>query len=809
VVTELKYAVRSIFQARAVSSLAMLTLGLGIGASATIVSVVNGVLLEPLPYEDAERLVTIFQRSPGAKVEEDFLSPGQFFDILEQSSAFEELSMVTGGPILLNREGPAIHTGFLWVGSSFLRMIGARPYLGRLLTAEDDASDAPFVVVLSYELWQRRYGGDPNIVGSTIGTETGETKVVGVLEPGFLLDTETFTNPWYTGTFEVVLNMPLTERRRNDRDNEGYGIVGKLKPDVTEAEAQAELDVIAARMLEERPPLIADASFVLDAVPLLERIVGRTREVLWMLLGAAGGLALIACANVSNLLLARAESRRREIGICSAMGAGTRRVVLRLLAESAALGGGGAAVGLGLAWLSLAVLKRLGPVGVPRLDNVELDLFVLAVAAMISIAASMMAGVVPALRATTMNLKDVIGSAAIHTGALPKRIDSASSFVVLQVVLAFVLLIAVGLISRSFAKLLDVDPGFEPSKTLTLRVQQRRDTERPPEALFERIRGIPGVRAVAIGTPLPFAPGAWWAPIEVEDDNSTPDAPSAIVDRRSVSAKYFDALEIPLLDGRLFEEHDFLPGAAPVRVVDRNFAVTFWPRGSAVGKRVSQRDEPWATPDAPLATIVGVVGHVRHYGLESDGRMTMYLPEHQLERTYLVVRTDGDPERLIHPVTAAIRELDPEIAISNVRTMEGRIADELAPNRLALALVHGFGWVALVLALVGLYGLMVSRVAKSTREIGMRMALGATASVINRMMLGRGGRLLAIGVSVGAALALVSSRLLSSFLFAVEPVDLLTYTVVGAVLVIFGLFACWVPARIAGRLDVVEALRTQ
>ena len=807
--TELKYAFRSLRHAPWFSALVALTLALGIGATTAITSVVNTVLLSPLPYRDAGRLVTIFQQAPGSGVAEDSMSPSQFHDILEQSTAFEELGMMVTSPIMLNREAAAEHTSVLWTSSSVLPMLGARPHLGRLFTEDDDRAGSPFVLILSYELWMRRYGADPDIVGKTIGLEDGfELAVVGVLEPGFLLDTVGFLGKGRAGNHELVTSIPLSEAQRVDRDRELYRILGKLRDNVSVAEAQAELDVIARRMLEEHPPLIAGESFTIRVVSLLDHVVGSVRAGLYWLLAAASFLLLIANMNVANLMLARGKKRRKELAICAALGAERPRLVGRLLLESVLLATLGASAGLLLTWSSLELVRTIAPAGLPRLHSISVDQKTLVAAVVFALLTTLLSGVFPALRMARVDPKEALSGMSRQVGVLRKRIDVPSIFVIVQVALAFVLLVGAGLITRSFQSLLAIDPGFDANGTLTLFFQERRDVDRPAEAMFDVVRALPGVRVVGAGGPFPYTPGDAWAPVDVEGYETAPDESAAIADRRAISPDYFAAMRIPLIAGRPFELRDYEPDAPPVRIVDRVFAKKFWPGEDPIGKSVSQNyDRGGASSELPPATVVGLVEHVRHYALETDGRMTLYRPATDYDRTFLVVRTDGDPERLARPVVDAIRDLDPDIAVSDVRTMAGRLEDHRAARRLTLGLVHGFGWIALTLAAVGLFGLVAYGVADGTREIGMRMALGATERHILALVLRHGTVVAGIGVGVGAVIALAASRFVQSFLYGVGATDPSTYLAIGLLLSTVALVACWIPAQRASRFHPLDAMR--
>jgi predicted permease len=812
--TDLKYAVRTLRNAPSFSAIVVLILGLGIGATTAVFSVIDALLLTPLPYRESDRLVALWQRAPDANVQQDWLSPGQYTEILEHSSSFEELALFYGGPVTLSSHGPAEEVGFLVARASFFRVLGAKPRLGRLFTEGDDRGDAPVVAVLTHELWQRRYGGDPDIVGKSVGLDILLVQVVGVLEPGLTLEGEVFPVGGGMKRYEVVLSMPRTRERMGDWETEGCNVAGKLRRGVSERRAQAEMDVISHRLRESGLQQLQGASVYVDVVPLLDQVVDRVRNGLWMLLGAASLLLLIACMNTANLILARGASRRREMGISAAIGAGRAAMAARLLTESMLLAGLGCLLGVGLAWGSVTLVRQMGSVHLPRSNTLGVDGRTLALALILGLVTTVASSLVPALRASGVHAHELIRGPSPTHGVLPKRMGSSSAFAVVQIAMAFVLLIGAGLLLRSFARLLEVDPGFEPRGRLTLRLQEPASRERSPEEaravaseLFQRIRALPGVRAVASATPLPFGQGAIWGPIEVEGFQPRSDEAPAIADRRFVSPGYFEAMGIRLVSGRLFEERDARSDARPVRIVDRPFAEHFWPGGDALGKWIGSEHAPF--PENRRGRVVGIVEPVRHYALEADGRMTVYLPAGEINRTYLIVHADRDPNGLAQPVVDVVHGINRQIVVTDVRTMDRRLADATARRRLGFLLMQSFAGIALVLAAVGLYGVIAHGVSRGTPEIGIRMSLGASPVKIVRFVLGYGVFIASLGLAIGLAASLASTRLMESFLYGVTPVDFATYAGIILILGSVCALACWIPARRAGRVAPLVALRSE
>ena len=810
--TDAFHAWRSVRSAPSHSLAVALTLALGIGATTAVFTVVDALLLTPLPYADADRLVALWQRAPDSKVGLDWLSPGQYSEIREQSTSFEELALFYGGPLLLNLHEPAEEVGFLVARSPFFRVLGATPQLGRLLVDGDDAAEAPVVAVITHELWQRRYGGDPNIVGRTVGLDFYPFEVVGVLEPGFPLDGEVFPVGGGMNRYDIVLSMPRTEEQMSDWENEGRNIIGKLGAGVSEVQAQSEMDVISARLRDLGLQQIQGKNVFVDVVPFLDQVVGRVRTGLWMLFAAAGLLLLIGCMNVVNLHLVRGASRKRELGICAAMGAGRDRIAARLLMESLLLAAFGGVLGVGVAWTGVSALAHLGPVELPRLDTMRVDEATLWFALAVMLTTTVISGLVPARRLANVDVRELIQGGGRTRGVLPKRPGTSTVLVVAQIATAFALLTGAGLLVRSFARLLDVDPGFTPEGRLAIRVQEPIAPDRPAEEaravaveLFRQVRALPGVRAVATATPFPFGQGSVWGPIQVDGYVPRTDEPPVISDLRFVSPGYFGTMGVRLVSGRVFTEDDVVPGAPPVRIVDRPFAEHFWPDQDPLGRFIGEDDARF--PEYRRGMVVGVVEHVRHYALETDGRVTAYLPDGAINRTYLIVHSDGDPRRLIRPLMETVEAVNSQIVVTDIRTMDERLADARAERRFALLLMQSFALMALVLAAIGLYGVISHGVLIGSPELGVRMALGASERAIIRFVLRFGLTMAASGLVVGVGISFLSQRGIESLLYRVSAVDAPTYVGVALLLGAVCVVACWIPARRASRMNPLDVLR--
>jgi predicted permease len=813
---DFRYAVRTLLRSPILSLVIVVSLAIGIGANTAIFSVVNALLLKPLPYPDPDRLAVLWLRSPGINIPQDWPSPGQYIDIKTENSSFQEMSLSRGRTAtFLGREQPE-RVEVLQTTSSLFRLLGAQPIHGRLLIAEDDVPGHAQVVVLSYNFWRRLLDADPSVVGRSItlngmGAGTGDDRnqyvVAGVLAPDFLLNEEVMPTVASIRQMDVFLPLPLGADAVNRRGDENFNIMARLKPGVTMEQAQVDVSVTAARIREKDK---RDQTFTISVVPLLDQVVGNVRRAVMVLFGSVGLVLVIACANVANLLLTRASGRQKEMAIRTALGAGWRRVVRQLLTESLLLAMIGAAVGLAIAEVQLYLVRTINPGNIPRLDAIAIDRSVLAFTFVTSIATSVLFGLAPALRATRIDLNTTLKaggrSAQGDVGFNTSRRQLRSLLVVGEVALSLMLLIGAGLLIRSFVRLQSVSPGFNPDSVISMRMgaSSRRLTEREAalsysRELSARISRVPGVVMRGAVSSLPFTSAVGWGSINVEGFTPQP-GQELQVDQRAASPDYFRTMQIPLLQGRMFTELDSTSDQG-VAIIDESFAQRFWPNGDALGKRL------WFDPKRPIV-IVGVVGTVKQYGLDVDGRIVTYYPAIG-PLPYHVARTQSNPDTVAAAVVREIHAFDPTIPVYDIQTMTARMRDSMARQRFAMLMLGGFALFALLLAAVGVYGVMSHLVNQGTRDIGLRMALGAERGQVQRMVMRQGIELTAAGVVIGLAGAAALTRLMASLLFGVTATDAVTFSVIPALLAIIALAASYLPARRAMYVDPVVALRDE
>ncbi len=814
-VQDVRYAIRTLGRSWGLTLVIVASLAIGVGANTAIFSVVNALLLEPLPYPEPERIAILWLRSPGINIPQDWPSPGQYIDIRNESRSFDEMSISRGGAgTLLGLEQPE-RVQALRTSSSLFQLLGARPLYGRLLLAEEDTPGKAPVVILSHAFWTRLFGADPNVIGRSItlngvGEGTGETKnqftIAGVLRPDFLLNAEIMPTVASITEMDVFLPLPFGADAVNRRGDENYNVMARVKRGVTMAAAQADVDVIAARIREKDK---RDRTFTISVVPLLESVVGDVRRAVLVLLGSVGIVLLIACANVANLLLTRATGRQKEVAIRQALGAGWQRLVRQLLTESVLLGLLGGALGLLLAKLSLYVVRTVNPGNIPRLDVIGIDGTVLAFTLMVSILTGIVFGLAPAWRAARVDLNTALKTAGRSAhgeggfGSSRRRLRSL--LVVSELALSLMLLIGAGLLLRSFVRLQSVSPGFNPDHVISMRLGTSGRQFPNQEAAFPffqqfgaRIASVPGVTVRGAVSSLPFTSSVGWGSINVEGFTPQP-GQELQVDQRAVTPDYYRTMEIPLKQGRFFTDFDAMPNAQPVAIIDEKFAQRFWPKGDAIGRHV------WFDPKRQIE-IVGVVGTVKQYGLDIDGRIVVYRPSiGRLQ--YQVARTSSDPAAVAGAIVRAIQELDPTIPVYDVRTMPDRMHDSLARQRFATLLLGAFALFALMLAMIGVYGVLSHLVSQGTHDIGVRMALGAKRSSIVGMVVRQGMELTAAGIVAGLIGAVVLTRVMASLLFGVSATDIATFSIVPLMLLAVALAACLVPARRATKVDPVVALR--
>ena len=814
---DLRYALRMLRRSPVSTFIIIASLAIGIGANTAIFSVVNGVLLKPLPYPSPDRLAVLWLRSPGINIPEDWPSPGQFIDVRAENRSFQEMSISQGrSGTLLGREQPE-RVELLLTSSSLFNLLGARPLHGRLLLPEDDVPGKAPVVILSHGFWQRVFAADPAIVGRSItlngvangsGADKNQFTVAGVLGPEFLLNAEIMPTVASIRQMDLFLPLPLGADAVNRRGDENYNLMARLKDGVTMEQADADVSAIAARIRDKDK---RDRTFTIDVVPLLDQVVGNVRRAVLVLLGSVALVLLIACANVANLLLTRATARQKEVAIRTALGAGWQRLVRQLLTESVLLGVIGGTIGLLVANAALYVVRTVNPGNIPRLDVIAIDGPVLVFTFAVSILTGIVFGLAPAYRAAHPDLNNALKAGGRNSqgegGLGSSRRRLRSLLVVAEVALSLMLLVGAGLLVRSFLRIQQVTPGFNPENVISMRLGASGRQFPNPEARGEyfqqfadRLAAVPGVQVRGAVTALPFTSSVGWGSISVEGWIPQP-GQELQVDRRGVTPDYFRTMEIPVRQGRVFSTFDTLPNAERVVIIDEKFAQRFWPGQSAIGKHL------WNDPKQPL-TIVGVVGTVKQYGLDVDGRIVVYFPSRGL-LGYQVARTSGDPAALSAALVRAIHEVDPTIPVYDIRTMTDRMSDSLARQRFSTIMLGAFAMFALVLAIVGVYGVMSHLVSQGTHDIGVRMALGAQRSRIVGMILRQGAELAVAGVIAGMIGAAALTRVMGTLLFGIGTHDLLTFSIVPLVLGSIALLAVCIPALRATRVDPVVALREE
>jgi predicted permease len=815
---DLRFAWRAFRRSPGYGIAAVLSIAIGIGANVAIFSVTNSLLLRPLPYKDPERLVILWNRSPGLNIMEDWFSTAQYFDI-KNGRSFEQVAIAIGGNENLIGASDPERVGTIHVSSNLLPMLGVHPALGRLFLPDEDQPGHAATALLSDGMWSRRYGSDPRVLGKTIVLDGKPCEVVGVLPKSFSLPREVLPTLGGAEQAEILVPLPLEPAAANNRDHEDYNILGKLNRNVSVDQAQAEMSTITARLRSDHPDLYPpNGGLTFGVVPLLEQVVGDTRRPLLLLLCAVGFVLLIACANVANLLLSRAVARQQEIVLRTVLGAERKRIVWQLLTESLALAMLGGIAGVALAGLALDLIRWLKPASVPRFQDIQVDWHVLVFSLALSLLSGLLFGLVPALRVSRVNLSSILkdsGRGASEGGSLwGRRNHLRKLLIVFELALSLVLLIGAGLMIRSFAALQSVTPGFNGDQVLTLGLTMTGRAYKDHQhvldtyhALWDGLDHMPGVSASGGITSLPLSQMYAWGPITVEGQVLPPGENFINADERMVAGKYFEAMQIPLVRGRLFNEQD--NAANPkVSIVDSYMAEQMWPNQDAVGKRIRLGS---MTSNEPWVTVVGVVGRVKQYTLDSDSRIALYLPhlQYPVREMNIVLRSAVDPATLTAAVKQEIRALDPDLPVYSVRTMRARVDESLARRRFSMLLLALFAAVSLVLAGLGTYAVMAYLVNQGTPEIGIRVALGATPHDILSMVLKRGLAVTLVGVGTGLIGAILLTRLIRSLLFGVLPSDPLTYSVVSLFLVSVSFLATYVPARRAARIDPAACLRDE
>jgi predicted permease len=789
----------------------LISLGIGIGANTAIFSVVDALLLRPLPYPQPDRLAGVWLHSPAIGIFRDWPAPGQFVDLKNENQSFEQMALAQIRPVTLTGREQPEHLDGMRTQSALLTMLGGKAQVGRMLLPEEDAPGKPPVAVLTDRVWRRLFNADPQVIGKTIVLDGDAFTVVGILQRGFRLSGEVMPAEGPMDRVDVFRPLPLAADAASSRRDENYNILVKLKRGVTVQQAQADLNVMASRIREKDK---RGESFGMHITLLQDEVVGDVRRALLVLLGSVGLVLLIACANVANLLLARGSARQKEIAVRTAMGASWKQIARQLLTESVLLGALGGLVGLGVAQVSLFVVRAMNPGNIPRLEDIGINGSVMAFTFGVSLATGVLFGLAPVWRALKVDLNTSLKaggrSGQADGGILVRRHRLRGLLVISELALSLMLLIGAGLLVRSFVRLEAVPPGFSPDHVLTMSVSVDgpKYQERKPRAAFfreveRRISALPGVVAQGQIEPLPMTGGVGWGSINVEGFTPAP-GQELQVDLRNASADYFSSMKIPLVAGRFFDEHD--NGDAPnVMIVDERFAKQFWPNGAAaVGKHL------WFDPKRPL-TIVGVVGAVKQYGLETDGKIAAYFAQQQFPSggVALTVRTAGDPTAISSAVAQEIHAEDPTAVVFNVRTMDELVHDSLARQRFASTMLGAFAGFAVLLAAVGLYGVMSYLVTQSTRDIGVMVALGARSGDIIGLVMRQGMELAGIGIVAGVVGAVALTRVMASLLFGISATDAVTFVLVPMMLAGVAFAATVIPAWRTTRVDPVVALRDE
>ena len=801
-IADLRYALRMLVKTPAFTIVAVLTLGLAIGANSAIFSVVNAVLLRPLPYPQSEQLVRVFGSQPQLALAPT--SPANFLEWKEENQVFERIGAYVGqGFNLLGGDKPERVIG-VRISADLLQLLGVQPALGRLFAEEEDQEGRGKVVILSHEFWRTRFGGEANMLQRTITLNDQPYTVVGVMPAGFA----------FPGSrTQVWVPMAFSAAERGTRDTNFIDVVARLKPGVSIEQARANMNAVAQSQAERYPK--TNTGVGVNVLSLQEHIIGDVRPMLIVLLGAVGFVLLIACANVANLLLARAAARQREMAIRGALGASRSRVVRLLLTESVLLAIVGGALGLLLALWSLDLLVSLKPANLPRLAEIGVNRTMFVFTFAVSVVTGLLFGVAPALQASKSDLNEGLKESSRGGTDSPRRQRLRALLVVSEVALSLVLLVGAGLMMRSFSRLLAVDPGFKADHVLTAFVSlpdakypKREEQNAFFDRLLERLRNVPGVSAAGVISDLPLFGGSSTG-FDIDGRPAWAPGQRPLADYRLINPDYFAAMGMKLVKGRAFSRYD-TEDSPGVVIINETMAARFFPGEDPIGKRLD------LSRPKDLREIVGVVADVRNYGVDAEVKPEVYVPFLQnapgylsgmASATNLVVRSTNDPSSLTHALREQVQALDKDQPVSEIRTMEWYLADSMAQRRFNMLLLAVFAGLALVLAAVGIYGVIAYTVTQRTHEMGIRIALGARGGDILKLIFAHSMFTTGAGIVIGLGAAFGLTRLLQNLLYQVTATDPFVFASIPLLLLLVAMLATYIPARRAMKINPITALR--